>query len=54
MQLFYRRAAIGFLIVLWGVAHYFSSAMLSLNAAATQSFNTLETAAAIAERRLLE
>ncbi|MBP6881053.1 MAG: hypothetical protein KBC35_00280 [Candidatus Pacebacteria bacterium] len=45
--------AIGFLIVLWGLSHFFSSSFAALDGAATESFKTLE-AAAIASQAQLE
>jgi hypothetical protein len=43
------RSAIGFVIVLWGLSHFLSQTFSAFNAAAAQSFNTLETAALKAE-----
>ena len=48
------RSAIGFLIVLWGLTHFFGQAMTELNRAASLSFKTLGTAAVVAEHRLTE
>jgi hypothetical protein len=48
------RKAIGFLIVLWGLSYFLSQTFVALNSAAAQSFKTIETAAAVAEARLIE
>lgn len=48
------RNAIGFIIVLYGLSTLLSSTFSALDAAATQSFQTLQTAAAIAEQKLIE
>ncbi|MCB9810975.1 MAG: hypothetical protein H6779_04945 [Candidatus Nomurabacteria bacterium] len=46
--------AIGFIIILWALSHFFTEAFTSLNSAAAQSFKTIETAAAIAEVKMIE
>jgi hypothetical protein len=48
------RKAIGFLIILWGLSTFLQSTFSALDAAATQSFKTVETAARVAEVRLIE
>jgi len=48
------RQAIGFLIVLWGLSQYFNQSIASLDDAGSQSFKTLQTAAQVAEQRLIE
>ena len=48
------RKAIGFLIVLWGLTHYFGQAMSELNHAATSSFKTIGMAAEVAQIKLTE
>jgi len=48
------RKAIGFLVILWGLSNFLQSTFSALDAAATQSFNTIETAARVAEVRLIE
>ena len=37
--------AIGFLIMLWGLSHFFNSAFSAFENAATATFKTVETAA---------
>jgi hypothetical protein len=48
------RKAIGFLIVLWGLSQYFSSAMFELDSAAAKSFSTIGVAAEVTSLRLKE
>lgn len=47
------RNAIGFVIVLWGLTHFLGTAFSAFGAAATQSFQTWQTAALKAEEYLL-
>lgn len=44
--------AIGFLIVLWGLSNFFSSAFVALDDAARESFRALETAAVVSQAQL--
>lgn len=44
--------AIGILIVLWGLSHFFATAFLALNDAATEVFHTLEMAAVASQEQL--
>jgi hypothetical protein len=46
------RNAIGFVIVLWGLSQFLSQTFSAFNAAAAQSFHTLEAAALKAELQL--
>lgn len=46
--------AIGFLIVLWGLSHFFSSSFVALDSAARESFKTIETAAVVSQIQLRE
>lgn len=48
------RSAIGFLIVLWGLTHFFGQAMSELEKAASLSFKTVGVAAQVAQIRLSE
>ncbi len=48
------RNAIGFLIILWGLSHFFSSAFLALDDAARESLRTVETAAKLSQQELLK
>ena len=48
------RKAIGFLIVLWGLSHFFSSAFVALDGAASESFRAIETAAQVSQIQMLE
>lgn len=48
------RKAIGFIIVLYGLSHFFSSAFIALDSAATESFRTLETAATLSQVQMRE
>jgi len=48
------RQAIGFLIVLWGLSQYFSSAMIELDQAAAKSFQMVGTAAEVSRLQLSE
>lgn len=47
------RSAIGLIIVLWALSHFFTEAFIALNSAAAQSFKTFETAASVAEEQML-
>lgn len=46
--------AIGLLIVLWGLSHFFSSSFAALDDAARESFKALETAARVSQTQLEE
>ncbi len=48
------RKAIGFVIVLYALSHFMSESFSALNRAASQSFKTIETAALVAEERLIQ
>ncbi len=48
------RQAIGFLIVLWGLSHYFSSAMTELDTAMAKSFSTVGEVADASRLKLSE
>lgn len=46
------RRAIGFIIVLWGLSHFFGQAFQALEKAATASFQTVEVAATVTQEKL--
>jgi hypothetical protein len=46
------RRAIGFLIVLFGLSHFFSTSFVALDGAARESFKTIETAALVSQHQL--
>lgn len=46
--------AIGFLIILWGLSQFFSSAFTAADAAARESFRFIERAAVVAQVQLAE
>lgn len=46
------RRAIGFIIVLWGLSHFFGQAFQALEMAATASFQTVEVAATVTQEKL--
>ncbi len=46
------RKAIGFIIVLWGLSHFFGQAFDELGKAATASFKTVEVAATVTQTNL--
>jgi hypothetical protein len=48
------RKAIGLLIILAGLSHFFEQSFDSFDNAASQSLKTLETAAFVTEQRLLK
>lgn len=48
------RKAVGFLIVLWGLSQYFSTAFPALDSAARESFQTIEVAAQVSQKELQE
>jgi hypothetical protein len=48
------RQAIGFVIILWALSQFMQSTFTAADAALTQSFKTVETAAAVAETRFRE
>ncbi len=50
----FMRKAIGFLIVLTALSHFFDQAFTALDDAASQGFQTLQTAAVVAEERLIK
>lgn len=39
------RNGIGFVIIMWGLSHFFSSSFSALDSAARESFKTIEAAA---------
>lgn len=50
----YMRRAIGFLIVLTGLSHFFSSSLVALDSAARESFRLLEVSAVVSQQKVLE
>ena len=46
--------AIGFLIVIWGLSQFFSSAFVALDNAARETFKTIEAAAVVSQTQLKE
>lgn len=52
MQEIAMRRAIGFIIILWGLSHFFYQAFTALERAATASFNTVEVAATVTQQKL--
>lgn len=48
------RKALGFLIVLWGLSQFFSSAFPALDGAARESFNLVEVAAVASQEKIAE
>jgi hypothetical protein len=48
------RKAIGFVIILWALSQFLSNSFHALDAAASQSLKTVETAAKVAEKHLIE
>ena len=48
------RKAIGIVIVLYALSHFLSESFNALDQAAAQSFKTIETAAIVAEERLIQ
>ena len=48
------RRAIGFVIVLWALSHYFEQAMINLGDTASASFKTIEMAALVSQQKLTE
>ncbi len=46
------RSAIGFIIVMWGLTHFFGQAMSDLEQAAAASFRAIETAAELSTERM--
>lgn len=47
------RKAIGFLIILWGLSQFMENSFEALDDAASASFRTIETAAVVAQDRIL-
>ena len=47
------RNAIGFLIILWGLSHYFGSSFVALDGAATESFGLVEALARSSQDRII-
>lgn len=48
------RKAVGFLVVLWGLSQFFTTAFSALDSAARESFRTVETAAVISQQEMRE
>jgi hypothetical protein len=46
------RRAIGFIIILYALSHFFSQSFSALDSAATQSLKTIETAAVITQEQM--
>lgn len=54
MQFYTMFRAIGFLIVLYGLSHFFSSSFAALDRAATETLATIEMAAKLSQNEILE
>jgi len=52
MQFVRMRKAIGFLIILWGLSQYFTTALPALDSAARESFQVIEVAASVSQDAL--
>lgn len=48
------RNAIGFVIMLWALSHFFSDSFTALDTAARESFKTLEAAAVTTQLELMK
>jgi hypothetical protein len=48
------RKAVGYLIVLWGLSHFFGQAMSELDKTATASLKVIGVAAEVAQTKLIE
>jgi hypothetical protein len=48
------RKAVGFLVVLWGLSQYFTTALPALDNAARESFQVIEVAASVSQDTLLK
>lgn len=48
------RKAVGFLILLWGLSQFFSTAFPALDGAARESFRAVETAAIVTQQEMRE
>jgi hypothetical protein len=48
------RRAIGFVIVLWALSHYFEGVMVDLGDTASASLKTIEMAALVSQQKLAE
>jgi hypothetical protein len=48
------RKAVGFIIVLWGLSQFFSTAFPALDSAARESFRAIETAAVVSQQEMQE
>jgi hypothetical protein len=46
--------ALGFLIILWGLSHFFSGAFSALDSAAIQGFKTFEAATILSQDKIQE
>ena len=46
--------AFGVVVILWYLSHLFSASFVALDAAATATFNTVETAAEVSEATIAE
>ena len=48
------RRSIGFLVMLWGMSQFFSSAFSALDGAARESFQLIEASAVVSQEKVLE
>jgi hypothetical protein len=46
------RQAVGYLIVLWGLSHFFATAFVALDDAARETLKAIETAALVSQQQL--
>lgn len=46
------RKSIGFVIILWALSQFFTSAFTALDGAARESFNTIQVAAVVSQQQL--
>jgi hypothetical protein len=48
------RQAVGYLLVLWGLSHFFSGSFVALDEAAQATFKAVEVAALASQQQILE
>ena len=48
------RKSLGFLVMLWGLSQFFTSAFVAFDGAASESFRLIEASAVTSQQKMLE
>lgn len=50
----FMRKSLGFLVMLWGLSQFFTSAFIALDGAASESFRLIQASALISQQKMIE